>query len=285
MPPKRDIDRLIRKLPAFSPVVAELTALLEGNAPTNQAIAATLSRDAALAAKTLQLANSAEFARGREILDLEQAVGWVGMETLRDLAAAGAFASVLPDVLPGYRVSAAEFWRHNAATASFTVAIARHVGLPNPGSLFLAALLHDCGKLVSCSLLADQLEGIEARVAGGEDLVAAEAAVLGVDHGELGGLLAEQWSLPGLIVDVARHHHRPAEAPPEHAQGVAAVHVASAAAHAVGFGADWAGTARGVDDVAARMLGLDPADTHPVIARCVAGARNLAERGLVGAPG
>jgi HD-like signal output (HDOD) protein len=62
----------------------------------------------------------------------------------------------------------------------------------------------------------------------------AEAAVLGTDHAELGGLIARSWSLPESLVLGIREHGRP------RADGdtlVHAVYLADVLAKAVGAGA------------------------------------------------
>ena len=42
-----------------------------------------------------------------------------------------------------------------------------------------------------------------------------ERMVAGVNHGELGALIAEKWNFPNIIVDVIRYHHAPESAPDE----------------------------------------------------------------------
>ena len=39
----------------------------------------------------------------------------------------------------------------------------------------------------------------------------AEIEILGIHHGELGGLIAQHWELPERIVTAIAHHHTPAE--------------------------------------------------------------------------
>jgi HD-like signal output (HDOD) protein len=73
-----------------------------------------------------------------------------------------------------------------------------------------AALLHDVGKLVMARFLDDDLlrtlqlaadEGVARR--------RAELDVLGVDHAELGGLIAQTWQLPPSLVRGIGYHHDP----------------------------------------------------------------------------
>ena len=41
------------------------------------------------------------------------------------------------------------------------------------------------------------------------NMLEAERELLGVDHAELGALIADRWDLPGVIVESIRFHHTP----------------------------------------------------------------------------
>ncbi len=49
-----------------------------------------------------------------------------------------------------------------------------------------------------------------AREQGGESSLQAEIEILGVHHGELGGLIASHWNLPPRVVQGITYHHAPA---------------------------------------------------------------------------
>ena len=40
------------------------------------------------------------------------------------------------------------------------------------------------------------------------DLLAPRPAVFGINHADIGGLVAQQWKLPHSIVDAIIHHHQ-----------------------------------------------------------------------------
>src|SRR5262249_9552421 len=127
------------------------------------------------------------------------------------------------------------------------------------------ALLHDVGKLVMSRFL----ESEDLRVIGmardaGVTRLTVERETLGVDHAELGGLIAQSWELPESLRLGIGYHHAPAEvdAPVGYA-----VHIADVAATRVGYGVDdnadletftWAMgelglTADGFDDICASV--------------------------------
>jgi putative nucleotidyltransferase with HDIG domain len=74
--------------------------------------------------------------------------------------------------------------------------------------LYTAALLHDVGKIVLGEFVYASLEKIVDLVSKkGYTLLAAEKKVIGINHAELGGRIAEFWNFPpGLQEAIVRHH-------------------------------------------------------------------------------
>jgi HD-like signal output (HDOD) protein len=104
-----------------------------------------------------------------------------------------------------------------------------------------AALLHDVGKLVMARFVeSEHLAAIDAGQATGATRMEAEAEVLGVDHAQLGGMVARAWCLPdSLIAGIERHHATKGQAHPDSAELIGyAVHVSDVVAKAVGGVAD-----------------------------------------------
>lgn len=102
-----------------------------------------------------------------------------------------------------------------------------------PAESFTAALLHDVGEIVLCRHMQPEIMELlaEAQAEGGVDALHAEAEILEVHHGELGGLIAQHWELPEIIVTAITFHHNPEEVVDTHVQLVCdAVCVADAAA-------------------------------------------------------
>ena len=81
---------------------------------------------------------------------------------------------------------------------------------------YICGLLHDMGKLIFNTARPELVERI--RKIGsdkGVPMNTFEKLVAGVNHGELGALIAEKWNFPENIIKVIRHHHEPELAPQE----------------------------------------------------------------------
>jgi putative nucleotidyltransferase with HDIG domain len=246
----------IRTLPALPAAVARVHALAADPRSGPADFEALLRPDPALSANLLRLANSAHFAPRSRVETVRQAVAVLGLKRTSDLATGAAFAPLVPKRLPGYEVDAAAFWLHCAAVAVLAEKLAAEAG-GAPDLTFTAGLLHDVGKLAVCAFVAGEASAIAARLRAGEAFAAAERGTLGLDHAEVGAVVALRWGLPPAVADVARWHHRPGDVP----EGVdrrlvAVVHAADGLAHALGLGADRGELARALDPAAVEPLGI-----------------------------
>jgi putative nucleotidyltransferase with HDIG domain len=78
---------------------------------------------------------------------------------------------------------------------------------------FAAGMLHDIGKVALRQTDPERFDAALALVREqGVSMAEAERGVLGSDHAEVGGWLAERWGLPGDLVEAIACHHRPEQA-------------------------------------------------------------------------
>jgi putative nucleotidyltransferase with HDIG domain len=224
----------LRDLPPLPSVVLELVESLGHEELSATQYAAKISRDQALAAKTLRLANSSFYGRGRQVRSVAEAIGVLGLRTVRGVVTAAGLAG-------GFRRHAGfdhdAFWRHSIGSALCAQALAGELQRDDADLAFTVGLLHDIGRLALASAFAPAYAEVE-RWRRDQDCPGAEAerAVLGIDHAEVGGLIARQWNFAPAIVDAIREHHAPPATAELTLTGIA--HVADAIAHALGLAGD-----------------------------------------------
>lgn len=251
------VTRDIKGLPTLPTVVARLSALLSDDRASLGDFEKALLPDPALTANVLRLANSAYFGATRKASTAKQAITMLGTKRLFELATSASFLAVIPEFLPGYGIEARQFWMHCVAVGVFAERLGQRLGKGLPDLAFTAGLLHDIGKLVVGAYIAKHTPELTAKLGEGRTaFISAEATVLGLDHAEVGGEVAEKWNLPAAIGVAARWHHQPQRAPSGDIL-VALVHCADALAHLLGFGADLGGLARRVEPTALERLKLD----------------------------
>jgi putative nucleotidyltransferase with HDIG domain len=267
----------VKKLPTLPSTMARLWALSHDDRAGAADFERVIRPDPALTANLLRVANSAYFGLRCRAESVRHAVTLLGLKRVCELATSVAFAPTIPARLPGYDLDATAFWTHSVAVAVFSEKLAVELRVGTPDMIFTAGLLHDIGKLVVGSLVADEKGAIMGRVRQGETFVDAERAVLGLDHGELGAAVAQAWSLPPAATWAARWHHRPGEVPAEADRTlVGLIHGADALAHAMGLGADPGELARGVDGEVERKLGVKARRLEAVASGTVDGIREMA---------
>ncbi len=239
----RPIDRdellaALRDLPPLPSVVLELVESLGQEELSATQYAAKISRDQALAAKTLRLANSSFYGRGRQVSSVAEAITVLGLRTVRGVVTAAGMAGSFRRH-PGFDHNT--FWRHSIGSALCAQALAGELGRDDGDLAFTVGLLHDIGRLALASAFAPAYAEVEQYRRGRDCLDGeAERAVLGIDHAEVGGLIARQWNFAPAIVDAIRQHHAPPAAGAATTEltltGIA--HVADAIAHALGLAGD-----------------------------------------------
>lgn len=201
----------VRNLPSLPAVVVELLQSMDNEDADTRQLAEKLSRDQALSAKVLRLANSSFYGLRGKVVSINDAIVVLGLHGVRTLATAAAVTGVFSAKLAasGSIYGMDVFWRHSIAVALFAKALARHKKL-NEGNAFTAGLLHDIGRLALACCFPAHLAAVEAdRVATGDSWLAAERRVLGFNHAEVGALLADYWSFPPLLSQTIGLHHAP----------------------------------------------------------------------------
>ena len=193
------------------PLVASrlLESIADPDAATSEEIGGLIALDPALTARTLKLANSDFYGFPRKVGTVDLAVVVLGTDTIRDLVLG---ASVFQTLDPSLR-SLTGLWTHSLACGVAARAMADRCGYRLEAEAFAAGMLHDIGKVALRQTHPDRFEAAAALVrAQGIPMVEAERGVLGSDHAEVGGWLAERWGLPGDLVEAIACHHRPEQA-------------------------------------------------------------------------
>jgi HD-like signal output (HDOD) protein len=161
----------------------------------------------------------------------------------------------MQQALPEYGLTEGALWRHSVAAALAAESAQPFCRASLPAETHAAALLHDVGKLVMARFLSPEILRIlaDAREKGGLSSLRAEAELLCVHHGELGGIIAQHWNLSDRIVTGIMYHHMP-----DLARDIVAdvVHVANIAAKLAGTGHVATGADLQVSPTSLERLGM-----------------------------
>ena len=237
----------VDEMPPFPQVVQRAMQALADPDYEVSGLVDILKVDQAVTANILKLCNSAYFGLPRKVSSLKEAVVYLGADQLRQLLLSGAVSKIYEKPNEGYAVFADELWRHALATAVMALVLRRHLGLKiDENTLFTAALLHDVGKVVLSAFVTEKYQAIETMVESGEhSFQEAEKEILGFDHAEIGGKIAEKWEFPPAIISAIAFHHEPVRSSKEFRLLVELVALANNLVVMVGYGT-------GVDGLACR---------------------------------
>ena len=203
-------SRLLRRnceLPPIPAVAMNLLALLGKEEVALNEVAATIAADATIAAEVLRAANTAYYGVRGEVTSLHHATTLLGIGRIRALAATIGLRRYLGQAL---RLPAVQrCWRHNLACAATAEQIALRLG-GNAADAYSAGLLHDIGRLALIVAHPTQYPAfLDTADVRGQQLLALERDLLGIDHCEAGHWFTQQLLLPQVFQDIALHHHNP----------------------------------------------------------------------------
>jgi len=219
----------IRKLPAQPKLHLDVTKELQSESSSMEVVGGLIAQDPVMAAKILQVVNSAFFGLTREISDTTESVMVLGAERIKALILlAGAFSQYAGTKFPGF--SAAPIWGHSVQVGVFARAItlAETKDARLAEAAFTAGLLHDIGKLVLAGNLPEMCETVY-RLKASRKIThrEAELEILGTSHAELGACLLATWGLPLPILEAIAWHHEPQRSDEKGFSLLAAVHAAN----------------------------------------------------------
>jgi HD-like signal output (HDOD) protein len=198
-------------LPGIPELYLEIADALQSPTTSADRIAEIASRDPALSAKLLQIANSAFFGISHKVFSVEEAVQMLGVGVIQSLAlAVPLFTAFDRKKCPGFHID--QIWEHSAGVATLARKI-YHEHLDDSHraeQAFAAGILHDVGKLILAEKLPEQYDAILAESKNSrEELFKVERRHLDATHAEVGGYLLALWGLPVPLVEAVACHHSP----------------------------------------------------------------------------
>jgi putative nucleotidyltransferase with HDIG domain len=264
-----DIQRRIKSIAGLQPiprVVHKIMAITQDPDSSMAQLAEVISYDAMATANLLKAANSAYYGCAKKFDAIHQAIVFLGMNEVVDLVLMTSSAENLKHPQQGYGLAAGDLWRYSVASALLARKLAAAKNVPDLHLVFTAALLKDIGKVVLEQYVEDGYEKIKALVATGRcSFREAEKAVLGIDHAELGALVARVWRFSPLMIDIIGNHHCPKQALLADSQ-TAIVHASDVLCMMMGVNGGLDGLAYRFDPDAFRSIGMTDVDLQTIIA-------------------
>jgi len=183
----------IAPLPRVCAQLAELTAQ---QAPDAAQLARLIQSDPALAGEIMRVANSPVLRPRSPIVSLQQAVSWLGVAEVRNIAMAVMLRGEV-FVAPGHEPESEELWREAWLAGLWAKEIARE-RRKHVESAFLAALMHRTGAALALKILS----GFEVQQRTVMDAQTFTDLVVEFEP-SFGRMLMTNWHLPTDVQDAA----------------------------------------------------------------------------------
>jgi HD-like signal output (HDOD) protein len=199
-----------------------------------QKVARIVESDVGISAKVLQLVNSAFFGVARSITNIQNAVSYLGMNTLKSLVLSVEVFRVFAPRRPLEGFSLENLQRH----ARLTGYIAARLPVPNHlvDIAMVAGMLHDVGKLIMAWQLPEHFKRLAKEVREEQcPLYKVEEREYGFSHAEMGAYLLGLWGLPYAVVEAVALHHAPSRVPHNNFDAASAVYIANLLAQELDF--------------------------------------------------
>jgi HD-like signal output (HDOD) protein len=198
------------RLPIMSEVAHSLVRTLNDPDANAAQIEAIISKDPALTANLLRMANSAQFGLSRQVLSLNHAITMLGMSRIRSLALSTSIGTAFP-TLPGLDRKA--FWTFSMACAGYAQWLAGGVGI-DAQQAWLAGMMLRLGELLIGQRSPESLAEIEAQATPAQVRWEREHELFGFDEVQVTAVLARHWNFPEAIVTGLQSASAPMTAEP-----------------------------------------------------------------------
>lgn len=264
----RELKKFVSDLPTLPVVFQELFGRMQDPDTQVSELADVISKDPSLTVKILKLVNSAFYGRPSRISTISRAVIIMGFQAVRSAALAVSVFERFKGLESGARAfSLEEFWRHSIGASCVAKQMSMVLGRCEPEDAFVAALLHDVGKLVMLQHFPEDVDDLT-RAANEQQLTwrGCEEVLFPINHATIGRALFRAWDFPEGVVEAVACHHEPENAS-RHAELASLVHLADYFSYHMEAGCPGAVPARVHSQDAATLLGLTPDTASQILER------------------
>ncbi|MBC2736706.1 MAG: HDOD domain-containing protein [Desulfobacteraceae bacterium] len=274
-PKLKAMIRRIDDLPTLPRTVFRITEMINNPRSSARDLAQVITDDQVLTARLLRLVNSSFYGFPQRITTITRAIVLLGFDAIRHLLLTTSVFDIFSDRKSELQVAREKLWDHSLGCAVAAKVIGKQIRHDKIEELFVCALLHDIGKIVSMVYAQEDYAAVT-RLAAEKNILLfeAEAALLEYTHADIGRLLAERWNLPNMVADVIVYHHTPDQAGP-YAKEAAVVHLADIFCRALQLGSGGDHRMPALDTAAWDLLQLDETDIAPMLAEVESGFNDI----------
>ncbi|MBK1681838.1 HDOD domain-containing protein [Rhodocyclus tenuis] len=201
-----DLSPLLRgfDLPPCPAILSELQSTLNSDAFDTRRVSQLISRDVALAAAVIRVANSPALGLRRQANSITDALSMLGSRQILNLVV----AELLKRAGSNDRGPRLErFWERAALNAATCSRVAERFGGVGRDLAYCYGLFHDAGIPLMLRRFPDYKATLQLANGSEHSFTSVEESRHGVDHAVIGYLLARSWRLSAVLAGAIRSHH------------------------------------------------------------------------------
>lgn len=231
LPSDKDLELVIRTLPAAPRILAELAPRLQALDVDIPDVTQLLRRDSGLTARLIDMANSAAYTGFDPATSIEDAVARVGFRETYRIVGAVASTQLADEQLSYYGIRPRRL-RENSLFCALVMEDLANPTIIDPATAYTIGLLRSIGKVVL-----DRLARKSSRVTPLDPLRLAvtrwEQANWGCTNADVAAHVLERWEFPTEAIEAVRQHYTLETDAPTNAH---LLNIAAGAAELRGFG-------------------------------------------------
>ena len=223
---RKKIERFIEKMPSLSTTVGKVLEICSRTDASPNELNKVISLDPVLTGQVLMLINSSYYSLINKVTSLTRAITMLGVNTVKNMALSTAIIKSVAGAKKSKALPVSQFWAHSigVGVSAKLLAMANDVPVLEREELFVAGLLHDLGKVPFGD---EYIEVLRVAKQQQRPLLEVEREMMGIDHQEVGVLIAEKWQLNRVMTTSIGCHYDISQAEPDLQQQIAYVALAN----------------------------------------------------------
>lgn len=208
--PVATLEGITRRVNGISTLPTVALKIVEvANDPDSGAaeMKAVMESDAAFASRVLRSVNSSAYAVRTRITNLQQAIAYLGVKQIRNLAITASVGELFKAGDTHGTYNRSQLWKHLVSVGLCARLIAMRLRKANFEDVFLAGLLHDIGIILEDEHDHERFASMVSALDDQHLLTEVEREHLNYDHTMLGRKIAEDWGFPEAVRAGIRFHH------------------------------------------------------------------------------
>ncbi len=210
------VDLVLDTIDNLRPIPSSVTRILreiDDPATSVTTISKYIGMDQALTAMVIKTSNSVAMGYRNKCSSIKVAVMRIGFKRIKAILFALNAIGPMTGKLNGYRLGGGQLWDHSLKIATTSEWLARTLHYSEPEEAYITGLLHDIGKLLLDQFVLEDYQKFAEQIKNYHFPVwQVEEMLVGIDHANLGGMMAARWNFPDSLIEGIRFHHTPSSA-------------------------------------------------------------------------